>query len=264
MTRFADIFSDRPVLADGAMGTVLSARGVFINRCFDELNLSSADMVRGIHQEYVKAGAEILETNTFGATRQRLAAFGVAEKLQAINQAGVRLAREAASAKDGVFVAGQWDRLAFAFDRAGHRIEAQVAVLNARVAAAGGTAQHRTHAGGDFVQIEGFDDVIVGACIESRDSVLNLVASRENDDRRGVASLAQLAQHIDAVTVRQPKIEQHQVEMRGLQGGPRALAVAHPIHGEGRLAKRRVQALPNHFIVFNEQYTHAEQYPIAV
>src|SRR3984885_2781950 len=164
----------------------------------------------------------------------------------------------------GVFVAGQRDRLAFAFDRAGHRIEAQVAVLNARIAAARGTTQHRTHAGGDFVQIEGFDDVIVGACIESRDSVLNLVASRENDDRRGVASLAQLAQHIDAVAVRQPKVEQHQVEMRGLQGGPRALAVAHPIHGEGRLAKRRVQALPNHFIVFNEQYTHAEQYPIAV
>ena len=63
MTRFADIFSDRPVLADGAMGTVLSARGVFINRCFDELNLSSPDMVRQIHQDYVKAGAEIIETN---------------------------------------------------------------------------------------------------------------------------------------------------------------------------------------------------------
>jgi homocysteine S-methyltransferase len=61
-------------------------------------------MVRQIHQEYVKAGAEILETNTFGATRERLAAFGVAEKLKPINLAGVRLAREAA--KEGVFVAG--------------------------------------------------------------------------------------------------------------------------------------------------------------
>ena len=92
------------MVGDGAMGTMLYSRGVFINRCFDELNLSSADMVRQIHQEYVKAGAEILETNTFGATRQRLAAFGVAEKLQAINHAGVRLAREAA--KDSAFVAG--------------------------------------------------------------------------------------------------------------------------------------------------------------
>jgi methionine synthase / methylenetetrahydrofolate reductase(NADPH) len=92
------------MVADGAMGTMLYSRGVFINRCFDELNLSAADMVRGIHQEYVKAGAEILETNTFGGTRPRLAAFGVAEKLKEINRAGVRIAREAA--KDGAFVAG--------------------------------------------------------------------------------------------------------------------------------------------------------------
>ncbi len=77
---------------------------MFINRCFDELNLSAPDMVRQIHQEYVKAGAEILETNTFGGSRPRLAAFGMAEKLKAINQAGVRLAREAA--KDHAYVAG--------------------------------------------------------------------------------------------------------------------------------------------------------------
>jgi homocysteine S-methyltransferase len=92
------------MVADGAMGTMLYSRGVFINRCFDELNLSSPDMVKQIHQEYVKAGAEILETNTFGATKPRLAAFGVAEKLRAINHAGVKLAREAA--KEGAFVAG--------------------------------------------------------------------------------------------------------------------------------------------------------------
>ncbi|HXA48753.1 MAG TPA: bifunctional homocysteine S-methyltransferase/methylenetetrahydrofolate reductase, partial [Candidatus Acidoferrum sp.] len=101
---FREQLARRVMVADGAMGTMLYSRGVFINRCFDELNLSSPDMVRQIHQEYVKAGAEILETNTFGATRQRLAAFGVAEKLTAINHAGVKLAREAA--KDGAFVAG--------------------------------------------------------------------------------------------------------------------------------------------------------------
>jgi homocysteine S-methyltransferase len=95
--------SSRVIVADGAMGTMLYSRGVFINRCFDELNLSSPDIVRQIHQEYAKAGAEILETNTFGATRQRLGAFGFAEKLKAINLAGVRLAREAAN---GAYVAG--------------------------------------------------------------------------------------------------------------------------------------------------------------
>src|SRR6476659_7480850 len=92
------------MVADGAMGTMLYTRGVFINRCFDELNLSAADMVRQIHQEYVKAGAEILETNTFGASRPRLAGFGIAEKLQDINRAAVRLARQ--PAKDGPLVAG--------------------------------------------------------------------------------------------------------------------------------------------------------------
>src|SRR3954469_24622929 len=95
---FRQQLSQRVMVADGAMGTMLYSRGVFINRCFDELNLSAADMVRQIHQEYVKAGAEILETNTFGATRQRLAAFGMAEKLVDINRAAVRLAREGAQA----------------------------------------------------------------------------------------------------------------------------------------------------------------------
>lgn len=92
------------VVADGAMGTMLYGKGVFINRCFDELNLSGAQLVREVHQEYVKAGAELLETNTFGSNRLRLGAFGLSEKLKAINEAGVRLAREAAG--DKAFVAG--------------------------------------------------------------------------------------------------------------------------------------------------------------
>jgi homocysteine S-methyltransferase len=103
---FRDVLSKRVLVADGAMGTMLYQRGVFINRCFDELNISAGQMVREIHQEYVRAGAEILETNTFGAARPRLAAFGLAEKLVEINRAGVRLAREAASERTDVFVAG--------------------------------------------------------------------------------------------------------------------------------------------------------------
>jgi methionine synthase I (cobalamin-dependent)/5,10-methylenetetrahydrofolate reductase len=101
---FRDQLSRRVLVADGAMGTMLYSRGVFINRCFDELCLSAPDLVRQIHQEYVKAGAEILETNTFGANRPRLSAFGMAEKLRDINHAAVRLAREAAGS--GPFVAG--------------------------------------------------------------------------------------------------------------------------------------------------------------
>ncbi|MDQ2775906.1 MAG: bifunctional homocysteine S-methyltransferase/methylenetetrahydrofolate reductase [Acidobacteriota bacterium] len=92
------------VITDGAMGTMLYGKGVFINRCFDELNLSSPQLVKDVHQEYVKAGAEVIESNTFGANRIRLGAFGFAERLGAIVQAGVRLAREAAGEK--AFVAG--------------------------------------------------------------------------------------------------------------------------------------------------------------
>ncbi len=95
MPSFADIFGSRPVLADGAMGTVLYARGVFINRCYDELNLSDPGLILAVHEEYLQAGAEILETNTFGANRFRLARHGLAGKVAEINAAGVRLAREA-------------------------------------------------------------------------------------------------------------------------------------------------------------------------
>jgi homocysteine S-methyltransferase len=95
MVQFADIFASRPVLADGAMGTVLYARGIFINRCYDDLNLSDPSLILSIHEEYLQAGAEILETNTFGANRFRLARHGLAAKVAEINAAGVRLARQA-------------------------------------------------------------------------------------------------------------------------------------------------------------------------
>jgi methionine synthase / methylenetetrahydrofolate reductase (NADH) len=95
MAQFSDIVRGRPVLADGAMGTVLYARGIFINRCYDELNLSDPGLILSIHEEYLQAGAEILETNTFGANRIRLARHGLAGKVVEINAAGVKLAREA-------------------------------------------------------------------------------------------------------------------------------------------------------------------------
>ncbi|MCX6591405.1 MAG: bifunctional homocysteine S-methyltransferase/methylenetetrahydrofolate reductase [Acidobacteria bacterium] len=97
-------FQSRVLIADGAMGTMLYGKGIFINRCFDELNLSSPGLVKEVHQDYVKVGAEVLETNTFGANRMRLAAFGQAHNLKAINHAGVKLAREAAGER--AFVAG--------------------------------------------------------------------------------------------------------------------------------------------------------------
>jgi methionine synthase / methylenetetrahydrofolate reductase(NADPH) len=88
------LFAGATVLCDGAMGTMLYARGVFINRCYDELNLSQPELVREVHAEYLQAGAEVVETNTFGANAFRLEMHGLKDKVREINRAGVRLARE--------------------------------------------------------------------------------------------------------------------------------------------------------------------------
>src|SRR5713226_3476982 len=106
-TNFLARLKETPLLCDGAMGSVLYAKGVFINRCYDELNLSQPDLIRGIHSEYLAAGAQIIETNTFGANSFRLARHGLADRVRDVNFAGARLAREAAHKKgDGPFVAG--------------------------------------------------------------------------------------------------------------------------------------------------------------
>src|SRR5450755_1912919 len=94
-----------PVLCDGAMGTLLYAKGIFINRSYDELNLSQPDLIRGIHHDYLQAGAEIIETNTFGGNAFRLGRHSLADKVRDINHAGARLAREAAKSFD-VWVGG--------------------------------------------------------------------------------------------------------------------------------------------------------------
>lgn len=87
--------SGRPLLLDGAMGTMFYARGVFINRCYDELNLSDPELVRSLHEEYLLAGAEGIETNTFGANAPRLSRYGLAGKVAEINRAAVQIARRA-------------------------------------------------------------------------------------------------------------------------------------------------------------------------
>src|SRR5215213_1830098 len=97
---------DALVLFDGAMGTMLYAKGVFINQCYDELNLRSPDLVRDVHRAYVKAGAEVLETNSFGANRLKLATFGLAAQTRELNRRAVELAREAADQGRDVLVAG--------------------------------------------------------------------------------------------------------------------------------------------------------------
>ncbi len=101
---FLEKIESRPLVCDGAMGTMLYARGIAPSRCFDELNLSSPQLVKEVHLAYLKVGADIIETNTFGASRWRLDKYNQGDKVREINLAGGRLAREVAG--EDLYVAG--------------------------------------------------------------------------------------------------------------------------------------------------------------
>ena len=101
---FLEAVDSRVLVCDGAVGTMLYAKGVFINKSFDALNLSSPELVGEVHEEYLRAGADLIETNTFGANRTKLGSFGLGDRLHAINVQGARIARAAAGGR--AYVAG--------------------------------------------------------------------------------------------------------------------------------------------------------------
>jgi len=109
---------DEILVCDGAMGTMLYSKGIYIDRCFDELNLSNPDIVKNIHLEYLQSGADILETNTFGANRYKLEPHGLDAKLYDINFQGAKIAREVAGNK--AFVAGSIGPLGRTIEPMGH------------------------------------------------------------------------------------------------------------------------------------------------
>jgi homocysteine S-methyltransferase len=177
---FRERLGGHAFVADGAMGTMLYSRGVFINRCFDELNLSAPLLVSGIHQEYVAAGAEILETNTFGANHTRLKSFGLADKLEAINSAGVLLAKRAA--QDRAFVAGAIGPLGAHLEPVGTISAAEARAIFREQAAA------LCHAGADLLVLESFTDLrelheAVLAAREAAGEVMVIVAQVAIDDQ---------------------------------------------------------------------------------
>jgi len=167
--------SPKPVLADGAMGTVLHAHGVGFDQCFDELNLSDPALVADVHRAYIDAGSQIIYTNTFGANRYKLAEHGLEEQVSEINQAGVELARRvvAASFKD-VLVAGDVGPLGVRLAPFGRvQVEQAKAVFTEQIAAL-------CEAGVDLLVIETFGDLY-----EIREAV---TAAREFCDMPIVAS----------------------------------------------------------------------------
>src|SRR3954447_7924214 len=167
MKKFEEALDERVLVCDGATGTMLYAKGVFINKSFDALNLTQPELVAAVHQEYVRAGADIIETNTFGANRIRLGSFGLAERLHDINVQGAAIARQAAGGS--AYVAG-------AIGPLGVRIEpwGKIGVDEAR-----GYFREQAEAlvegGVDLFMLETFRDVNeIGAAIDAVRSVTDL------------------------------------------------------------------------------------------
>src|SRR2546423_9554317 len=145
------VTDDRVYVFDGAMGTMLYARGVYINRCYDELNLTNADLVLGVQREYVNAGADIIETNSYGANRIKLTGYGLQDKMYDINAAAVRIAREAAG--DRAFVAGAIGPLGIRIEPYGPTsIEEAQAIFREQ-------AQALVESGVDLLVLETFSDI---------------------------------------------------------------------------------------------------------
>jgi methionine synthase I (cobalamin-dependent)/5,10-methylenetetrahydrofolate reductase len=150
-SRFHEMLHEGVVLFDGAMGTMLYDRGVFINMCFDGVNLSNPDLVETIHREYIEAGAEVIETNTFGANRFKLAHHGLDESLAEINRTGALIAERASSGR--VLVAG-------AIGPLGIRIEPWGPTSNEEASAAfAEQAQALLEGGVDILILETFADL---------------------------------------------------------------------------------------------------------
>ena len=104
MVLFEEYVKDNLVLLDGAMGSLIYEKGVFIDKCYDELNISRPELIGSIHEEYVRAGSRVIETNTYGANRFKLKSHNLLDQIEEINLKGVALARQ--SAGDEVYVAG--------------------------------------------------------------------------------------------------------------------------------------------------------------
>ncbi|MEO6778936.1 MAG: bifunctional homocysteine S-methyltransferase/methylenetetrahydrofolate reductase [Gemmatimonadaceae bacterium] len=170
------------VVFDGAMGTMIYARGVFINQCYDELSVRAPDLIRGIHDEYVRAGAEVIETNTFGANRIRLQQHGLSDDVHVINTAAARIARDAAG--DSVLVAGAVGPL-------GVRIEPFGPTSREDARAVFAEQMHGLKAGGvDLFILETFSDL---------DELTQAIfAARDVDSAMPV--IAQVAINADGVT----------------------------------------------------------------
>jgi homocysteine S-methyltransferase len=230
---FLDTLGERVLVSDGAMGTMLYARGIFLNRCFDELNLTQPDLVAEVHGEYVRAGADVLETNTFGANRFKLANFGLVEKVHAINVQGARIARHAA--RETAWVAGSIGPLGVRIEPWGRTgvDEAEDAFREQAAALAEG--------GVDLFMLETFRDVNeLKAAIRAVRSVgaFPIVAQMTTEDDGNT---------IDGTPpeIFAPELERAGADVIGVNCSVGPAAMLETVEAMSRLTTRRLAAQPN-------------------
>jgi methionine synthase I (cobalamin-dependent)/5,10-methylenetetrahydrofolate reductase len=150
--RLAQILEEQLLIGDGAMGTMLYSYGIFLNACFDELNLTNPALIRRVHEGYINVGVDFIETNTFGANEFKLGKFGLADKVERINAEAVSIARSSASARRGVLVAGSIGPLGFPVQPIGQLTREQAYAAFARQAKA------MAKSAVDFLLLETFND----------------------------------------------------------------------------------------------------------
>jgi len=233
LSPFREAIESRVLVCDGAMGTMLYARGIFLNRSFDELNLTQPDLVAEVHQAYVRAGADVLESNTFGANRVKLAAFGLAERVHAINAQGARIARHAA--RDQVYVAGAIGPLGIRVEpwgKTGIDEAEEYFREQARALVDGGV---------DLFVLETFRDVNeIGAAIRAVRSLGNLpiVAQMTTEDD---------GNSLDGVAPETfvPELEQLGADVIGLNCSVGPAPMLETIERMARVTQRRLSAQPN-------------------
>lgn len=199
MMPFRESLEKRLHLFDGAMGTYLYQRGVFIDRCYDELNLSRPELVRDIHREYLEAGATVIEANTFGANSVKLERHNLAGRAADINREGVRLAREASAGR--AYVAGSMGPLGTAVEPLGSLSLEQASAVFA------GQALSLTEAGSDLIVLETFHDLReIAAAVAAVRSVsdlplIALMTVQEDGRTRTGADVEEIAQRLSDLPV---------------------------------------------------------------
>jgi methionine synthase I (cobalamin-dependent)/5,10-methylenetetrahydrofolate reductase len=230
---FLEELDRRVLVCDGAMGTMLYAKGIFLNKSFDELNLTQPDLVAEVHQAYVRAGADVIETNTFGANRIKLGAFGLADRTHAINLQGARIARHAA--REQAWVAG-------AIGPLGIRIEpwGRTGVDEAE---AWFTEQARAllEGGVDLFVLETFRDLNeIGAAIRAVRGVCDLPIVAQVTTEEGGNSLDGAAPESFV-----PELERHGADVVGLNCSVGPAAMLETIERMARVSGKRLSAQPN-------------------